>query len=132
MKKLIYFFIATILAATTISCIDSNQALQDAISESKSEFPLTIVEGMEITDVLLSSKYLTYIIETDEDIFDISLLKENKSEVKHGIKEELYSGDEDTEHLLMLLKKTNRGLAYKYVGTETGDFCVVTFEDYEL
>lgn len=114
---------------------DSDVVLRLAVEYAKSSLPTTIEDGIVITDMQLTSDYLMYIAECDEDMISINDLNAVKSEIKNEVLSDLKAEaetDPDSRDFINECKKARKGIAYKYVGTTTGKTCTVRIPYTEL
>lgn len=105
--------------------------LKSYVDNARLQTPQLIDTGLIITDMTIDANYFTYVYSCDEAYCDIDYMNENMG----LLKEELLSILDDNpwyQEIRDLLKATNRGLAYKYVGTSTDKTCTVLLEANEL
>lgn len=111
---------------------DAEQLLQLSVDNARLQTPMTIDEGIVMTDVVLDANNCTYVYSCDESLYDFDVLNENIGVVKQALLEELSPNDPAIKQLLDLLSATHRGLVYQYVGTTSGKTCTVYFSVEEL
>lgn len=114
---------------------DNEKLLIIGTADCKNNLPQELSKGLVISDVILSDKYFTYVYSCDESIYDIEILRANTNTIKKdNIQNVNYVQEQDRDFLIFVnrLKITNRGIAYKYVGTTTGKSVIVFIEPEEL
>lgn len=94
--------------------------------------PQIVDDGLVMTDVTIDAKYYTYVYSCDEADYDINFMNGNIASVKEEILKGFSEDNSVMRSMFDLLKATNRGLAFKYVGSSSGKVCVVCLEPYEL
>ena len=112
---------------------DTDVLLQSIISNTKLNLPRQTENGVVMTDALMENGYFTYVYTCDESIIDIDLLQANDALIKGMLKKRLYEKqDIGVEKICEILKATNRGVAFKYVGTTSGKSYTCRIESDEL
>lgn len=112
---------------------DSEKLLKSMVDNTRLQTPLVIEDGIVMTDAFLDEHYFTYVYSCDESEIDIDALRENKILMKQSILEELNQDDGTLfQQIKNLLKKTGKGLAYKYVGSRSGKTFILRIEPNEL
>lgn len=112
---------------------DYSISIEEIIDAANEDLPETIDEGMVLTRMIIEGNYIVYIYKVDPDIYDIDYIRENKSVVKRQIKSEiLNSNDFDIKTFVKTCKKYHKGLAYRYVSVESGDYCTVYINQNEF
>lgn len=106
-------------------------ALKDDLVISRLSLPLPIDQGLKIVDYLLDDDNLYYVIDVDERLYPLGG-DFNIEEAKKGIREELDENNTGLMTTISHLKKTNRGLVYRYVGNNSKKQIDVGFSAYEL
>lgn len=124
---------ALILGNTLLtSCSNSaDEALKSGVKDLQSELPMYIDEGMYVTEVSIRGNYVVYVCEMDEDLYDVASIGYARSEVKEALIEGL---GEDWSTILMkkLCKAADKGIAYSYMGDQTGTTVTIYIEPNEL
>lgn len=130
MKKLVLSFVAAaLLSFTLVAC--GGDPLQKEVEEAQKSLPMKAGEGIMCISIELLNNYVTYTCEVDETLYGeefMDLLSASQDEMKEAMLEP----DEDTQELVDLCKKENKGLAYKYVGTITGKNFTIYLEPDDL
>ena len=108
------------------------EELRKDVEASRLDLPIDLGEGMVATQINLTEKNLSYIIECDEDYYDFDELRSNKTSLKESLEELIINGDEDFKSLIFLLVKTDRGLDYKYVGDQSEETVRIHLSSDEL
>lgn len=112
---------------------DPEKMLQAMLFNTKIQLPQKVDEGMTLTDVQLNDKYFTYVYQCDESIIDFPTLRQNSALVKFSILNEIINPmDPVMKAMRELLKSTNHGMAYKYVGAKTGQSYTIYIKADEL
>lgn len=106
--------------------------LRSMIEETDNTFPQKIEEGVVMKKIYLEGDYVIYQAECDEDILDMKLLNQNKSNMKQAIKKNLKSSDPEITMFRKTCIKANKGLGYKYVGDTSGQSVLIRFSCKEL
>lgn len=111
----------------------ARKLLEADIRKSNRLCPIQAGPGITITKIEMSDRYVTYKAECDESQVSIAALKVSGAEVKQNIIEALRSEGGMVENAFInLLKKSNTGLIYNYVGDTSGNTCSVRIEANEL
>jgi len=111
---------------------DKDVYLKTIVDNTRLQLPMDVEEGMVMTDVYFDREYLTYVYLCDEMLYDMDILKENLALVRSEIVEALMTEDALLVQTLELLRATNRGIIYRYVGNISGKTCSVCVEHDEL
>ena len=100
--------------------------LRSQIETSNVQMPMQIDEGMKITKVYLDGDYVVYNVEIDESMYSVGNINASKSEVKSNIKEALSGGDDPAMKVFVqFCKNAGKGIAYRYVGDQSGESATV-------
>ena len=94
--------------------------LEAIIRYANQDFPEEIEEGMTMTKITLEGDYIVYYCSVDEDLYSISAIRTAQNEIKKEIKNTLYEMD-GSEDFLDVCRSNNKGVAYKYVGIQSGN-----------
>lgn len=112
---------------------DPEKLLQAMLFNTKIQLPQKVDEGTTLTDVKMDDKYFTYVYKCDESIVDISVLRYNSALVKLTILNRVINPmDPVMKTMRELLKATNHGMAYKYVGAKSGQSYTIYIKADEL
>lgn len=112
---------------------DLNVFLQSMIANTKLNLPIKIEEGITLTDIFLENGYCIYVYTCDESILKIDLLQANDAALKTIMKRELYEKpDLVMKSICEMLRSTNNGLEYRYVGATSGKSYTCRIEADEL
>lgn len=112
---------------------DYSISIEEIIAAANEDLPETIDEGMILTRMIIEGNYIVYIYKVDPDIYDIDYIRENKNKVKKQIKSEILNSDDfDIKTFVKTCKKHHKGLAYRYVSMESGDYCTVYINQNEF
>ena len=110
-----------------VSCQkQASSALDKALTEARKTLPKDLGNGMMLTTIEVEGDYIAYTTECNEKILDIDVLNSRKELVKKGIVESLTgSSKSQMQFFLKICKIAKKGLAFKYVGKESGKVCQV-------
>lgn len=112
---------------------DPEILLNTIADNARLQTPQKIDEGMFLTDVLVDEKYYIYVYSCDEPEYDIESMCETESLMKDVLKNDIFgSNDPILKKLLDLIKETNRGIAYRFVGSPSGKTYTLYFEPNEI
>ncbi|MBP5548608.1 MAG: hypothetical protein J6X58_06950 [Bacteroidales bacterium] len=107
--------------------------MDDVVKETNKQMPNVIAEGMVVDRVELDGNYFTYNVITNELYYDVSLIEENYDEVKANILADIRSHNtEDINSFKKACKSAGYGIAYRYVGSETGITATIRIEPEEF
>lgn len=100
----------------------SDQTLETIIRYANQGLPEEIEEGMTMTKITLEGDYITYHCSVDEDLYSISEIRASQSEIKQEMKAFLFGTDNsDIDDFKTICRSNNKGVAFKYVGIQTGN-----------
>lgn len=106
--------------------------LKKAILEANDSYPMNVEEGIIAKKCYLDGEYVMYDYECDEDVIDMDILSQNKSNVKRVIKKNLINADPETLMFKRMCEKANKGIGYKYIGKTSGKAVLIKFSCQEL
>lgn len=106
--------------------------LKKAILEANDSYPMNVEEGIIAKKCYLDGEYVMYDYECDEDVVDMDILSQNKSNVKRVIKKNLKNADAETLMFKRMCEKANKGIGYKYIGKTSGKAVFIKFSCQEL
>lgn len=106
--------------------------LKKAILEANDSYPMNVEEGIIAKKCYLDGEYVMYDYECDEDVIDMDILSQNKSNVKRVIKKNLINADAETLMFKRMCEKANKGIGYKYIGKISGKAVFIKFSCHEL
>ena len=106
--------------------------LKKAILEANDSYPMNVEEGIIAKKCYLDGEYVMYDYECDEDVIDMDILSQNKSNVKRVIKKNLINADAETLMFKRMCEKANKGIGYKYIGKTSGKAVLIKFSCHEL
>lgn len=109
---------------------DTSELLELGLKGMRGMLPMDLGNGLTMTDVRVIGKYVYYIIECDEDVLDVSLLDSDVT--KDAIRETLQDSDSDIQYFINICVNAGKGIAYQYVGDESGHTSTVRFSKEEL
>ena len=145
MKKIVQYLFFAMMAIMMFACgrghkpsgsdneVDPEQQLSEAIAdETKLQSFQIMDEGLVLIDAYVNKKYLTLEYSCDESIISIEVFNGNKDLLKEAIFELIEQKEPETLEMIELLKATQRGIAYKYVGDKSGKSVAVCVESDEL
>lgn len=111
---------------------NAEKQLREMIKIERQFITQKISEGITIIEIILDDKNLIYVSRCDESLYDIDNFQENKTSMKQSI---LDGFDYTNPYLikqLQLLKATQRGIVYKYIGDISGKTCVINISSNEI
>lgn len=115
----------------SISNLETNKLLLECnVALENAQCPLTIDEGMTMTKAYDDGSNLIYECRIDEQIYDIDILKYNKSEMKRNIKSAIY--DPVSSRLINILSSLGKGIIYRYNGDTSGKSVDIFFSPEEV
>lgn len=105
--------------------------LDSAIESLKDDLPSDMGNGMTLADVYVQDGYVTYRIDCDEDIIEMSLLDKQdvKSEIMESFKDK---SNGEINYFIKLCTQAGYGVSYKYYGNRSGLGCSVYITRNEL
>lgn len=106
--------------------------LKETIAEANKGFPMKVDKGMVVRKCYLDGDYVMYDYECDEDVLDMDLMEQNKTEIQQIVKKHFKSTDADAVFIKHLCLKANKGVGYKFVGDSTGKTVLIRFSCQEL
>lgn len=106
--------------------------LKKAILEANDSYPMNVEEGIIAKKCYLDGEYVMYDYECDEDVIDMDILSQNKSNVKRVIKKNLINADAETLMFKRMCEKANKGIGYKYIGKTSGKAVLIKFSCQDL
>ena len=104
--------------------------LKDTIAEVNKGFPMKVDKGMVVRKCYLDGDYVMFDYDCDEDVLDMDLMEQNKTEIQEDIKKFFKSVDAD--FITHMCLKVNKGVGYKFVGDSTGKTVLIRFSCQEL
>lgn len=106
--------------------------LRQAIDEENRSYPQKLSEGLTMKKSYIDGDYVMYLVECDEDLMDISLMNQSKTESRKNLRSSLSSNDPEIKQFLNICIKAHKGIGYKYQGDQSGESCVILFPYSEL
>ena len=106
--------------------------LKKAITEANDSYPMKVEDGVVAKKCYLDGDFVMYDYECDEDVVDMDILSQNKSNVKRVIKKNLKNADAETLMFKRMCEKANKGIGYKYIGKTSGKAVFIKFSCQEL
>lgn len=97
-----------------------DEMLKAMTDNTKLQLPEEVDECMIMTDVILDDNNYIFVYNIDESLYDIDIMRENSEIIKGEMLKELKSDPLMTK-TCNLIKKTGRGLVYKFVGLSSND-----------
>ncbi|CDA84871.1 putative uncharacterized protein [Bacteroides sp. CAG:754] len=96
--------------------------LEAQLKMANLQFPMQASEEILIEKIELSDESVVYICKVDEDACPISQIEANAEEVKKGIVANLAAqSDPATQVFLKTCINNDKSVAYRYIGTESGN-----------
>ena len=116
-----------------VSGDDKNlQFLTDIVEEANKEFPQEAGFGITVTKAIIDGDYMVYTAECDEDVLEMDLMRQNKSNMYDAIKVSLASSDPGLKMLRKACINADKGIAYRYEGDQSGDSFIIRIPCSEL
>lgn len=106
--------------------------LREAIDKENKSYPQRLLEGLTMKKLYIDGDYVMYLVECDEDLMDIDLMNQSKSESRKNLKIFLSSNAPEIKQFLKVCIKAHKGIGYKYQGDQSGESCVILFPYSEL
>ena len=99
----------------------TEQDLRTIVREANETMPQIVEEGLRCDEIILEGNYVTYIYSVDEAIYNMRDIKDSHRELRQTILNNVKNtADDELKQLCALCRSTNKGLAFRYVGDETG------------
>lgn len=105
------------------------QQLRDGVNVARRDLPTVVDSDMTLTDVQLSSRELVYEFTCNENDVTVAQMRQAGDLMKETM---LSSFNASMRELCNMCVKTNRGLAFKFVGQQSGDIFVVSLTTQEI
>ena len=105
------------------------QQLHDGVNVARRDLPTVVDSDMTLTDVQLSSRELVYEFTCNENDVTVAQMRQAGDLMKETM---LSSFNASMRELCNMCVKTNRGLAFKFVGQKSGDIFVVSLTTQEI
>lgn len=109
-----------------------NMILNNQIILENRQFPQQIEAGMTMTQLFDDGDKLVYVIEMDEDLYDMSLLQEAVGEVKRNILDSNLFGDPTMKVIAENISSLGKGITLRYKGDQTGLTVDIPFSPNEI
>lgn len=114
--------LSLLMVLSISSCQQSK--LKAVVAIANKQCPIE-VEGIgKVTSIIYDKENVVYTLNMNEDIVDISVLKENPESMKETIKAMFLNPEADVKELLNLIAACNAGLQMKFVGQDSGEEAV--------
>jgi hypothetical protein len=94
--------------------VTPHEKLTIAIASTQAQLPLKIDEGMMITELKQVGDDVVYVVEMDESMYDISMVRENKSMVKGTIENNIKNMGPVEREFIKLVVNDDKNLVYRY------------------
>lgn len=105
-------------------------SVYDVVQQVNRNLPMDLGNGLVLSRAEVSGNYVVYVCDVDEDYVSIDNLRNNSYEVKSNIRSTIANTSDDP--FLPYLKNLGMGVAYKYVGTTSGDEVYIEFSPEEV
>lgn len=106
--------------------------LEGQVEITNAQYPMQIADGMSITHVAIENDYVVYNVVCDEEIYSIDVFNANKSQVKEEILNSFYENDPSIALFVKFCREADKGIAYKYIGDDSGNTCTIKISVSEL
>lgn len=111
----------------------ADEILNMAIKEAQNEFPLDAGMGIILTRLYLSGDHVMYVAECDEDLIEMSLLEQNRSEMIKGISAMIRdNSNPEVRQFAKICANAGKGIGFIYVGDTSGKKVTVKLSNAEL
>lgn len=105
---------------------DSRKQLENIIQMENAVCPYELEQGMTMNRVYLEGDKAVYECTVDEDMYDLSLIRQNNAEIKKGI-EEAFEGNPSMQNAAEVFAENNVDVIYRYKGSSSGKTCEIVF-----
>lgn len=113
--------------------VSSEEILQLQIKNTQKTLPLSIGNGMNLTEVKLTSTYMVNTVTVDESIFSMDQMISNKNSMREVMVQMIAkNSDLSVTMQLMLCADTGRGYSYIYKGNTTGKMLRIDLTNEQL
>ena len=139
MKAIKNILMTSAVIICTMLCLfscTSKDALTIAVEACADECPMDLGNGLVMTDITIENGDVVYYYEMDEDYYEIAgiiaepLIQES---MKTALLESLESNtDPDLENFLLIARKSNADIIYRYKGNKSGDGFDIVIDNSEL
>lgn len=123
----IYITPKDIAAAASLTPL---QLLEDEISMGNLQLPLQLT-GMTMESMKIEGENVVYTFNVDETTVSIEALNQAKEQVKASIMQTA-KNDLKTKLFAEKVKKAGKSIRYKYIGTTSGQTCIIVIYNSEL
>lgn len=111
---------------------DYLSVLMGALDVTNLQMPMVIDLGLTINKIYLDGDYVIYNCLTDENYYSIDDLREAIPVMKESIDELFDISDPSVALFISYCLNADKGIAYRYVGDQSGKVCFVPFTVKEL
>lgn len=130
-KLLIIAFLSLVMIGAS-RCDAQNSLLEDVVRELNKETPISMGMTGNLTEIAVRNNMLEITAKVDESLVNIESLQSNPELMKENLKLIVQNGDGDMKTLFDLVKKSNKGLKFTYVGNVSGKKVSVSIKHEEL
>ena len=109
----------------------SNDLVDNEIEQISSSLPLKCADGFYLSSLENAEENLIMLFTVDEEVYDLDEFTASFDAVRNDLLEG-FKEDKDSEMLFSLLRNTGKGLVFRLVGSETGDYVDIAFSHDEL
>jgi len=107
--------------------------LENAISVTNQQAPMAVDEATTMTKLSIQGDFATYEYQIDETKVPFHKLVDMRDQMKENMRNAVFNNpDPAFKDFINLCKKANKGIAYKYVGMQSGNTCTIEFSLSEL
>ena len=114
------------------SPVSNNEQLDWNIRNTNASLPQQVDMGTTLVSIGRLGDTVSYLFELDEEVVDMSLLKDYLDEAKENFRQELESPTTTPNIFILLVCRTNKSLRYVYRGKTTGKELTIEFTNAEL
>lgn len=109
------------------------KALESAIEVTNAQTPMKVDDATTMTSLTVVGDYATYEYTIDDSVIPFHKVLDQKEILKANIRQNaLTNPDPALKEFINLCKKANKGLAYKYISSRSGDSFIIEFPVDEL
>lgn len=109
---------------TPSTVVDVEKLLEMNVQSSNTQCPMDIGNGLVWSKIAIEGNYVVYYYDVDEDYASIDLMKANEDLIHQSLIDELKASqdaDVTLKTFIKLCKQSHKGIAYRYIGSTTGD-----------
>lgn len=97
--------------------------LKAQIGVMNMDLPVEVEDGVTLVEVSLSSDFIIYHYEIDEELIDMTLLTENEEELNEVHKEDIA----ENRNIIAICQENRKGVSFQYVGNKSKQKVEINF-----